>query len=158
MPPEEAHDEEPAPGLPPGWGRRVGLVILGLVAAGVLLAGVLIVVLRVVVDEAVGALELADLDDYEVRFTSCAPGTDGADGAVIAAGAFTNTADMPGSFELRLLAEVGDDTIGPTRVPVTGLAPGASVVFEATIASADRRVGPDDDVGCRAVVYDRSPG
>lgn len=155
MPPEEAHDDEPAPGLPPGWGRRVGLVILGLVAAGVLLAGVLIVVLRLVVDEAVGALELADLDDYEVRFASCSVDPDG---AITTVGAFTNTADEAGAYELRILGEVGDATVGPTLVSVPSLAPGASVAFEETIRPSGVVVAPGDDVRCRAVVYDRSSG
>ena len=150
---EDAPDDERPPGLPEGWLRRVGLVAAGLVAAGVLLAGVLVVALRILVDEAVGALELADLDDYEVRFTSCSVDDVG---AIVAAGAFTNTADEAGAYELRILGEVGDDTVGPTLVPVPALAPGAGIAFEETILPAGVVLAPGDDVRCRAVVYDRS--
>jgi hypothetical protein len=152
---EDAADDERPAGLPEGWLRRVGVVAVGLVAAGVLLAGVLVVVLRLVVDEAVGALELADLDDYEVRFASCSVGRDG---AVVTVGAFTNTADEAGAYELRILGEAGDDTVGPTLVPIPSLAPGASIAFEETIRPSGVVLAPGDDVRCRAVVYDRSPG
>lgn len=150
---EDARDGERPAGLPDGWLRRVGFVAAGLVAAGVLLAGVFVVVLRVVVDEAVGALELADLADYEVRFTSCSVDQDG---TIVAAGAFTNTSAEAGAYELRILAEVGDDTLGPTRVPVPSLAPDAGVAFEETIRPSGVVLAPGDDVRCRAVVYDRS--
>jgi len=127
----------------------VALVASGIVGGAVLLAGALALLLRLLVDGTIGSFDLADPDHYDVRFSDC---TADADSAVFVAGTFTNTDTTTRTYELRLVAELDDETVGLWSLPVD-LEPGGTMRFARLIDSSGPPIRPDDPVDCRAVVY-----